>query len=73
MSDVHVRCPYCSQEQVVTTAGDYRPFYVNCAQCSRRFIAEPAQSGVLIYRDGEAPCCSDPDCRETEMGTSGDD
>ena len=73
MSDVHVRCPYCSHEQTVTTAGDYRPFYVNCGQCSRRFIAEPAQSGVLIYRDGEAPCCSDPECRETEMGTSGDD
>ena len=73
MSDVHVRCPYCSHEQVVTTAGDFRPFYVNCDQCSRRFIAEPLQSGILIYRDGEAPCCSDPECRETEMGASGND
>lgn len=73
MTETNVSCPYCSREQAVRTHGDFRPFYVNCADCSRRFIAEPVQGGMVVYRDGEAPCCSDPECRATEMGTSGDD
>ncbi|MDD3310571.1 hypothetical protein [Pseudodesulfovibrio sp.] len=73
MSSVNVHCPYCSTGQAVDTHGDFRPFYVNCADCSRRFIVEPVESGVVVYRDGEAPCCSDPECRATEMGASGNE
>ena len=69
----HVYCPYCNAGQDVTDYGDYRPFYVNCSECSRRFIVEPMRNGTVIYREGEAPCCSDPECRETEMGDSGED
>ncbi|WP_319469812.1 hypothetical protein [uncultured Pseudodesulfovibrio sp.] len=73
MSTANINCPYCSTNQDITTPGDYRPFYVTCSGCSRRFIAEPVENGTIVYRDGEAPCCSDPECRETEMGGSGED
>jgi len=69
----HVHCPYCSVGQETAEYSDYRPFYVNCSDCARRFIVEPVRNGVVVYRDGEAPCCSDPECRETEMGDSGQD
>lgn len=71
MSPVSVHCPYCSFKQDISDNGDYRPFYVHCDQCAERFIAEPVRSGVVVYRDGEAPCCSDPECREIELGDSG--
>lgn len=68
-----VFCPYCNTRQDIAEHGDFRPFYVNCADCARRFIAEPVRSGTVVYRDGEAPCCSDPDCRELELADSGQD
>lgn len=71
MSTARVRCPNCNADQDIPVHGDYRPFYVNCTQCAKRFIAEPVQNGTVVYRDGEAPCCSDPECRETELGDSG--
>ncbi|MEF2229331.1 MAG: hypothetical protein V3571_00225 [Pseudodesulfovibrio sp.] len=70
---VTVRCPHCSHEQSVESLGDFRPFYVTCADCASRFICEPVQSGMVVYREGEAPCCSDPECRATEMGGSGNE
>ncbi len=70
---IAVHCPYCNTRQEIAAHDDYQPFYVNCAECARRFIVEPVQSGTVVYRDGEAPCCSDPECRETEMGDSGQD
>ncbi|BCS87778.1 hypothetical protein [Pseudodesulfovibrio sediminis] len=73
MSTVTINCPYCSGEQTVSTHSNFAPFYVNCPECARRFIAEPTQLGITIFRDGEAPCCSDPDCRDIEMGDSGQD
>ena len=68
-SEVH--CPYCNIRQAVSGCDDFRPFYVNCAECASRFIVEPVRNGLLVYRDGEAPCCSDPECRELEMAGSG--
>ena len=69
----NILCPYCSAPQKVPEHGDYRPFYVNCTECARRFIVEPVQSGTVVYKAEEAPCCSDPDCRATEMAGSGQD
>jgi len=68
-----VHCPYCNTRQGVSDRDDYRPYYANCGECARRFIVEPVKSGVVVYRDGEAPCCSDPECREIEMADSGQD
>ncbi|WFS62282.1 hypothetical protein LF599_16710 [Pseudodesulfovibrio thermohalotolerans] len=66
-----IHCPYCNASRETGDFESYAPFYVNCEECSRRYIVEPVRSGVVVYRDGEAPCCSDPDCRETEMAGSG--
>lgn len=66
-----IRCPYCNAGREAGEFDGYAPFYVNCEECSRRFIVEPVRHGVVVYRDGEAPCCSDPECRETEMAGSG--
>ena len=68
-----VHCPYCNTRQGFPERRDYRPLYVNCANCARRFIVEPLKNGFMVYRDGEAPCCSDPECREMEMADSGQD
>lgn len=73
MSSIAVHCPYCSTMQSIDEPDNYKPFYVNCPDCARRFIVEPVQDGIIVFKDGEAPCCSDPDCRELEMGTSGQD
>ncbi|OIQ49832.1 hypothetical protein BerOc1_01757 [Pseudodesulfovibrio hydrargyri] len=66
-----IHCPYCNAGQVVGDFDNYAPFYVNCQECSRRYIVEPVRHGVVVYRDGDAPCCSDPECRATEMAGSG--
>ena len=63
----NVLCPYCSEGQAVPDHENYRPFYFNCTGCARRFIVEPVRNGTVVYKLEEAPCCSDPDCRATEM------
>lgn len=73
MSAVSVNCPYCLVTRELPPSKDYTPFYVDCSDCAERFIVEPVRNGVVVYRDGEAPCCSDPECRATEMGDSGQD
>ncbi len=73
MTILNVHCPYCSHKQAVEHAGDYSPAYAMCPDCGERFILEPVAGGVMVYRDGEAPCCSDPDCREIELAASGQD
>ncbi|WP_147822625.1 hypothetical protein [Salidesulfovibrio onnuriiensis] len=73
MATLNVHCPYCSHKQPVEHADDYSPAYAVCKSCNRRFIVEPVATGVMVYRDGEAPCCSDPECRENELAASGQD
>lgn len=73
MTGTSVHCPYCSNKQDVGEFENYKPFYMNCESCSKRYIVEPVQNGAMVYRDGEAPCCSDPECRETELGGSGEE
>lgn len=73
MSSYDVQCPYCRAPQGVDHPGGFAPIYVDCGECGERFILEPVRSGVKTYRKGEAQCCSDPDCRATEMGDSGND
>ena len=64
-------CPYCRAEEGVPHPGDYKPRYRECAACGKRFIYEPVQGGVDCIKPEEADCCSDPECRATEMGGSG--
>jgi hypothetical protein len=63
-----IECPYCLRSTLIQPAADYRPIYVNCTVCGKRFIAERIQSGIEALKVEDASCFSDPDRREIEMG-----
>lgn len=63
-------CPYCKKEMRVDLPGNYAPEYRLCPRCDKKFIVERLARGFQVMTVEEAPCCSDPDCREIEMGGS---
>jgi DNA-directed RNA polymerase subunit RPC12/RpoP len=67
------RCPYCREKTVVQLPPNYAPVYVHCMACGRRFIAERIENGLDVLRVENAPCSSDPDCREIEMSQGQED
>lgn len=62
-----VTCPYCRKFTQIQPASDYAPKYVRCSICNKRFIVERVQRGIQLLTLEEAPCFSDPDCRELEL------
>ncbi|MGE4504489.1 MAG: hypothetical protein AB7D51_04010 [Desulfovibrionaceae bacterium] len=70
---LNVHCPYCSFNLDLARREDYRPFYHTCPACSGRVVVEPVRGGFLVFREGEAPCCSDPECRAVELAGTGQD
>ena len=73
MDPLRLNCPYCGHEEALDHPGDYAPRYRDCPACGKRYIYEPVARGVQCHKPGEADCCSDPECRATEMGASGND
>ncbi len=63
-------CPYCKAQTSVDLPKDYAPVYLWCDLCKKKFIIERLAKGFQTLTIEEAPCCSDPDCREIEMGGS---
>lgn len=64
------QCPYCQESTVIELPADYAPTYVYCEKCNKKFIVERRIAGFAKFKLENAPCCSDPDCREIEMGAS---
>jgi DNA-directed RNA polymerase subunit RPC12/RpoP len=64
------QCPYCNLETVIDLSLNYAPIYNRCTLCSKKFIVERRANGLKIMTLEEAPCDSNPDCRELEMGSS---
>jgi hypothetical protein len=62
-------CPYCQIHTTIELPDDYAPVFVYCGGCRKKFIAERRAQGFEVFRTEGAPCCSDPDCREIEMGS----
>jgi hypothetical protein len=62
------RCPYCHAETAVELPANYKPVFVSCGLCTKKFIAERRAQGFTVMTVEEAPCFSNPDCREIEMG-----
>ncbi len=62
------RCPYCMDLTSFELPANYRPIYTYCDCCGKKFIAERLAEGFQVLTIEAAPCCSDPDCREIEMG-----
>ena len=63
-----VKCPYCGQSTSIDLPVDYAPVYAICGICRKKFIVERLAEGFQVMTREEAPCCSDPDCRDIEMG-----
>lgn len=63
-------CPYCSEQTFFDLPSNYQPVYAYCSICGKKFIAERLAEDFQVLTIEEAPCCSDPDCREIEMGGS---
>jgi hypothetical protein len=61
------QCPYCQTQTAIELPDDYEPVFVYCDHCEKKFIAERRAEGFEVFTLEEAPCCSDPDCREIEM------
>jgi DNA-directed RNA polymerase subunit RPC12/RpoP len=72
-SEETTRCPYCREETAVQLPLNYAPVYVHCMACGRRFIVERIKNGLDVFRLENAPCSSDPDCREIEIGQGQED
>jgi hypothetical protein len=70
MSAVNVNCPYCGEDVRIEQADDYAPEFHNCRACGRRFIAERRADGVAVMKEKEAPCLSNPECREIETSAT---
>lgn len=67
MAQITFVCPFCGHYNTRPHDGLYAPRYAVCDACGERFIYEPGLERVNTFKPGEAPCCSDPDCRELEM------
>jgi hypothetical protein len=61
-------CPYCAEPTRLKLPGNYEPVYAYCNVCGKKYIAERLAKGFQILTLEEAPCWSDPDCRQIEMG-----
>ncbi len=72
-SEVEVQCPYCLKRIRVVPAFDYAPIYEHCDACGQKFILERVIDGFQALQIEGAPCSSDPDCREIEMGSGQED
>ena len=66
-SEETTRCPYCKDQTSVDLPGNYKPVYVYCDVCGKKFIVARLAEGFQALTLEAAPCCSDPDCREIEM------
>jgi len=73
MKILNISCPYCSNNETLEWDGLFKPVYIRCGYCERLYIAEPVTGGVECLKPEEADCCSDPDCRELEMGAGPED
>jgi len=67
-SEKIARCPYCSERTSITVPADYEPVYAYCSDCGKKFILERLSEGFQVLKREGAPCSSDPDCREIEIG-----
>lgn len=72
MSQIDVMCPYCNKPTAVEWPDDFAGRYAKCYHCDEKFIYERSGNGCKTWTLSEAPCCSDPECKETEMSL-GDD
>jgi len=70
MSTVTVNCPYCQESMTVNQGDDYAPQFHECRKCGKKFIVERGVNRMKVMKEMEAPCMSNPDCREIETSAT---
>lgn len=63
-------CPYCQAATPINQTDDYAPQFHQCLACGKKFIAERRAGGLRVMRVKDAPCMSNPDCREVETSAT---
>ncbi|HHP7234855.1 MAG TPA: hypothetical protein ACFCUC_09515 [Desulfobacterales bacterium] len=61
-------CPYCGEQTRLKLPHNYEPIYAYCNICGKKFITERLTEGFQTWTLEDAPCWSDPDWRQIEMG-----
>ena len=61
-------CPYCFAKTSINPPINFAPVFAFCDVCNARFIVERHSDGLEVMTEEEAPCYSNPDCIELEMG-----
>jgi DNA-directed RNA polymerase subunit RPC12/RpoP len=69
----NVNCAYCQANVSVEQPEDFDGHYRTCPHCDERFIYERTPHGLRSWTVADAPCCVDPDCRETELSLGDED
>ena len=62
------KCPYCSAQTRASLPANFEPVYAVCEVCAAQFIVQRSGAGFEAMTVEDAPCLSNPDCREIEMG-----
>lgn len=70
MSALTISCPYCAEFSDIELPETFTPIFVTCHACHRRFIAERRANDVAVMTENEAPCMSNPECREVETSAT---
>ena len=73
MHILEMNCPHCGAALRTPRPRDYAPREGNCAACGEHFYFERTADSCAVYRPQDAPCCSDPNCRETELSLGDED
>lgn len=73
MSTITVTCPHCEARVVIGEPKDYAPVFHLCHSCNHRFLAEMRKNGLVVMKENDAPCMSNPECREIENNASCED
>lgn len=68
-----VSCAYCGVSARLDLPENYAPRYADCPACGKRFIVERVGEALTAHTQENAPCCSDPHCREIELGAGNDE
>jgi transcription elongation factor Elf1 len=62
-----IKCPYCQKNTSVVPAEDYRPIFVDCTVCGKRFIAQRTREDIEALKIESASVLENPDLREIEL------
>jgi len=70
VSEELANCPHCHAQTAIRLPDDFSPVFVYCDVCKSKFIAVRHAGSFNVMTEEDAPCYSNPDCIELEMGGS---